>query len=206
MKNHQINLRDIFGCLDTDEDGWISILDFRISWKKYLLLDLPEEEAELLWFRMGVPKNSMLKYEKFIYEMCPKTSMKEKGVWYSNKINFISSESGNYAFSLHGRMNFHLFSDLSVRILWFFAPFYVLNPGLQLAVFLINQTLFAHLSVKRYHGEIDTLWRFFLGKLRFSGSNFSYFSLQPFEFILAVELVHNIILLVSCFHPSFYEK
>ena len=46
MKNHQINLRDIFGCLDTDEDGWISILDFRISWKKYLLLDLPEEEAE----------------------------------------------------------------------------------------------------------------------------------------------------------------
>ena len=80
MKNHQINLRDIFGCLDTDEDGWISILDFRISWKKYLLLDLPEEEAELLWFRMGVPKNSMLKYEKFIYEMCPKTSMKEKGV------------------------------------------------------------------------------------------------------------------------------
>jgi Ca2+-binding EF-hand superfamily protein len=30
-----MSLRDVFACFDTDEDGYLSITDFRIIWKKY---------------------------------------------------------------------------------------------------------------------------------------------------------------------------
>ena len=35
QKVKEMNLRDVFACFDTDEDGYLSITDFRIVWKKY---------------------------------------------------------------------------------------------------------------------------------------------------------------------------
>lgn len=49
----EINLRDVFACFDSDEDGYLSITDFRIVWKKYLNLEITKEMIHLLWFRMG---------------------------------------------------------------------------------------------------------------------------------------------------------
>ena len=37
--------------MDSDQDGWISIQDIRVAWKKFLQLDLSEEDAQLFWFR-----------------------------------------------------------------------------------------------------------------------------------------------------------
>lgn len=43
MSNELLNLRNVFSCLDTDKDGLLSMLDLRVAWKKYLLLDMTEE-------------------------------------------------------------------------------------------------------------------------------------------------------------------
>ena len=40
IKDSSINLRDMFGCLDADGDGWISITDLRVAWKKFMSIDL----------------------------------------------------------------------------------------------------------------------------------------------------------------------
>lgn len=48
-----MNLRDVFACFDSDEDGYLSITDFRVVWKKYLNLEITKEMIHLLWFRMG---------------------------------------------------------------------------------------------------------------------------------------------------------
>lgn len=38
LKVKDMNLRDVFACFDSDEDGLLSIIDFRIVWKKYFNL------------------------------------------------------------------------------------------------------------------------------------------------------------------------
>ena len=40
IKDSTLNLRDMFGCLDVDGDGWISITDLRVLWKKIMQMDL----------------------------------------------------------------------------------------------------------------------------------------------------------------------
>ena len=64
IQQKEINLRDVFSVFDSDEDGYISQLDFRIAWKKFLLMDLPQEEIDLLWYRMRVSprEDTMIKY------------------------------------------------------------------------------------------------------------------------------------------------
>ena len=42
LNKNNINLRDVFSVFDADEDGFISQLDFKIAWKKFLLMDLPK--------------------------------------------------------------------------------------------------------------------------------------------------------------------
>lgn len=76
----QVDLREIFTVFDEDEDGFISMLDFRVVWKKYLLMDLKEDKVGLLWHRMRMPKSSstMIKYERFIAEMMPRSSWVDK--------------------------------------------------------------------------------------------------------------------------------
>ena len=58
----------MFSIFDEDEDGYISMIDFRVVWKKYILMDLKEDKIGLLWYRMRLSKNinNMAKYEKFI--------------------------------------------------------------------------------------------------------------------------------------------
>lgn len=75
----KVNLRDIFSIFDQDEDGNISMLDFKIVWKKHLLMDLKEEDLALLWHRIQLKKDgsSFIKYEKFICELLPKTKKHE---------------------------------------------------------------------------------------------------------------------------------
>lgn len=34
----EMNLRDVFACFDSDDDGYLSITDFRVVWKKYFNL------------------------------------------------------------------------------------------------------------------------------------------------------------------------
>lgn len=53
QKVKDMNLRDVFACFDTDNDGYLSITDFRIVWKKYFNLEIAQEMVKLLWFRMG---------------------------------------------------------------------------------------------------------------------------------------------------------
>jgi Ca2+-binding EF-hand superfamily protein len=38
QKAKEMNLRDVFACFDSDEDGYLSITDFRVVWKKYFNL------------------------------------------------------------------------------------------------------------------------------------------------------------------------
>lgn len=59
---------------DADEDGYISQLDFKIAWKKFLLMDLPQDEIALYWFRMKANPDSenMIKYDRFIADLVPK--------------------------------------------------------------------------------------------------------------------------------------
>jgi len=33
-----MNLRDVFACFDSGDDGYLSITDFRVVWKKYFNL------------------------------------------------------------------------------------------------------------------------------------------------------------------------
>jgi len=40
QKAMDMNLRDVFACFDSDEDGYLSITDFRVVWKKYLNLEI----------------------------------------------------------------------------------------------------------------------------------------------------------------------
>jgi len=40
QKVMDMNLRDVFACFDSDEDGYLSITDFRVVWKKYLNLEI----------------------------------------------------------------------------------------------------------------------------------------------------------------------
>lgn len=58
----------MFSIFDEDEDGYISMIDFRVVWKKHILMDLKEDKIGLLWYRMRLSKNlnNMAKYEKFI--------------------------------------------------------------------------------------------------------------------------------------------
>lgn len=53
QKVKDMNLRDVFACFDTDNDGYLSITDFRIVWKKYFNLEIAQEMVKLIWFRMG---------------------------------------------------------------------------------------------------------------------------------------------------------
>lgn len=63
----EMNLRDVFACFDSDEDGYLSITDFRVVWKKYLNLEITKEMIHLLWFRMGYNnENQLIRYQEFI--------------------------------------------------------------------------------------------------------------------------------------------
>lgn len=35
-----MNLRDVFACFDSDDDGYLSITDFRVMWKKYYNMEI----------------------------------------------------------------------------------------------------------------------------------------------------------------------
>lgn len=63
-----VNLRDVFSVFDSDEDGYISQLDFQIVWKKFLLMELPSQDISLLWHRMKArpQEDNMLRYDRFI--------------------------------------------------------------------------------------------------------------------------------------------
>ena len=70
-----MNLRDVFACFDSDDDGYLSITDFRVVWKKYFNLEISKDMIHLLWFRMEyMNENQLIKYEEFIKEMLPKSS------------------------------------------------------------------------------------------------------------------------------------
>ena len=69
-----MNLRDVFACFDSDDDGYLSITDFRVVWKKYFNLEISKDMIHLLWFRMEyMNENQLIKYEEFIKEMLPKS-------------------------------------------------------------------------------------------------------------------------------------
>lgn len=74
LQKKSVNLRDVFSVFDSDEDGFISQLDFRIAWKKFLIMELPQEEIELYWHRMKANPDSdtMIKYDQFVSELIPK--------------------------------------------------------------------------------------------------------------------------------------
>jgi len=42
------DLRNIFNCIDTDEDGYISMTDINIMFKRHLTLDLTKLDKMLL--------------------------------------------------------------------------------------------------------------------------------------------------------------
>lgn len=70
-----MNLRDVFACFDSGDDGYLSITDFRVVWKKYFNLQIGKQMINLLWFRMGYVNDSQLiRYEQFIKEMVPKSN------------------------------------------------------------------------------------------------------------------------------------
>ena len=75
-----VDLRQIFNILDEDEDGYISMIDLKVVWKKYLLMDLKDNQLLLFWHRMKLNKSTstMLKYEKFISELTPKSATVQK--------------------------------------------------------------------------------------------------------------------------------
>ncbi len=47
------SLRDVFECIDEDEDGHLSQTDFKVAWKRFLSLNVSQEELNLLWFVMA---------------------------------------------------------------------------------------------------------------------------------------------------------
>lgn len=76
QKVKDINLRDVFTCFDTDNDGCLSVTDFRVVWKKFFGLDIAKDMINLFWFRMGNRnENQFIRYEDFIKEMVPKSNM-----------------------------------------------------------------------------------------------------------------------------------
>ena len=86
-----MNLRDVFACFDSDDDGYLSITDFRVVWKKYFNLEISKDMIHLLWFRMEyMNENQLIKYEEFIKEMLPKSS---SGVIEERKLRKIKSQN-----------------------------------------------------------------------------------------------------------------
>lgn len=86
-----MNLRDVFACFDSDDDGYLSITDFRVVWKKYFNLQIGKQMINLLWFRMGYVNDSQLiRYEQFIKEMVPKSN---SGIIQDRKLRKIKSQN-----------------------------------------------------------------------------------------------------------------
>lgn len=53
FKRPYFDIRNIFNCMDADEDGFISILDLRVLLQKHLELELSKFDVQLLLRRLG---------------------------------------------------------------------------------------------------------------------------------------------------------
>lgn len=74
------DVRNIFNCVDSDEDGFVSILDMHVLFKKNIEFDLARLDVQLLLARFGKqnPKE-LISYEEFVYELLPRGPAQTKG-------------------------------------------------------------------------------------------------------------------------------
>lgn len=62
------DIRNIFNCIDTDEDGYVSVLDMHVLFKKNIEFDLARLDIKLLLARFGKRNpREMISYDEFVY-------------------------------------------------------------------------------------------------------------------------------------------
>lgn len=72
-KRRFFDVRNLFNCIDSDEDGAISMLDLRVLLQKHLQLEMSNFDVQLLLRRFNKRSpDDMLMYEEFAYEFTPR--------------------------------------------------------------------------------------------------------------------------------------
>ena len=67
-------MRNIFSCIDNDEDGCVSVLDFQVLVKRYTGLEMGRLDLELLSRRFRKSSGEeMICYAEFVLEMAPRS-------------------------------------------------------------------------------------------------------------------------------------
>lgn len=69
-----VDLREVYDALDQDSDGLVTVTDVEVLCLRITGTRIKSEDLHQLWWRMGAKSSSqMLDYQRFMYEMIPRT-------------------------------------------------------------------------------------------------------------------------------------